>query len=81
MYVDEQGQLIKINIETRQRDVIDLPHPEDCRLYVIDSEFVAIIDGYDVRVVSVLDGKKLWCFQSIIIAGKIRTIKLEDSVL
>ena len=27
MYVDEHGQLIKINIETQQRDVIDLDHP------------------------------------------------------
>jgi len=81
MYVDEHGQLIKINIETQQRDVIALDHPRDCRLYVIDAEFVAVLDGYAVRIASIVDEQKVWCFQSIIIAEKIQTIKLENSVL
>jgi hypothetical protein len=81
MYVDEAGQLIKINIETQQRDVMDLQRPMNCRLYVIDAEFIAIIDGYAVRIASIIDEKKIWCFQSIIIAEKIKIIKLENSIL
>jgi hypothetical protein len=50
-------------------------------LYVIDAEFVAVINGYAVRIASIIDKKKGWCFQSIIIAEKIKTIKLEKSVL
>ena len=61
--------------------MVALDHPVDCRLYVIDAEFVAVLDGYAVRIVSIIDEKKVWCFRSIIIAEKIQSIKLENSVL
>ena len=62
MYVDENGQLIKIDIETQETAVVELECSRGCRKYVINSEFVAILDEYAVRITSLIDDEKEWYF-------------------
>ena len=62
MYVNEDGQLIKVDIETQETGVVELKCPKECRKYVINSEFIAILDEYSVRITSITDDEKEWHF-------------------